>query len=59
MHSHYIVPKVDEDGDISGSYMMRNTAGYESYPIKLKSGPAYKSAFKKFKDDEINKWSRK
>jgi hypothetical protein len=51
-NSHYIVPKVDEEGDISGSYMMHNTAGYESYPIKLKSGSAYKSSFKKFKDDE-------
>jgi hypothetical protein len=30
MNSHYIVPKVDEEGDISGSYMMHNTAGYES-----------------------------
>jgi hypothetical protein len=53
MNSHYIVPKVDEEGDISGSYMMHNTAGYESYPIKLKSGHAYKNAFKKFKDDEL------
>jgi hypothetical protein len=30
MDSHYIVPKVDEEGDISGSYFMFNTSGYES-----------------------------
>jgi hypothetical protein len=59
MNSHYIVPKVDEEGDVSGSYLMHNTAGYESYPIKLKSGQAYKNAFKKYKDDELQKWSRK
>jgi hypothetical protein len=40
-------------GNISGSYLMHNTAGYESQPIKLKSGEEYKLAFKKYKDDEL------
>lgn len=53
-----IVPKVDDNGNISGTYFMYNTMGYETKPIKLKSGKEYKKSFVKFKDDEKMRFSR-
>jgi hypothetical protein len=37
--SNYIVPKVDDQGNISGTYLMYNSTGYETpRPVKVKSG---------------------
>ena len=43
--SHYLIPKVDDEGNISGTYFMYNVHGQESKPIKLKSGKDYKDSF--------------
>jgi hypothetical protein len=41
--SNYIVPKTDANGNISGTFYMYISTGYETpKPVKLKSGPEYK-----------------
>jgi hypothetical protein len=43
--SYYIAPKVDDTGNISGSYFLYSKGGYECKPVKLKSGKPYKKSF--------------
>jgi hypothetical protein len=51
--SNYIVPKVDDQGNISGTYLMYNSTGYETpRPVKLKTGKDYIDSFSRFRTDE-------
>jgi hypothetical protein len=51
--SNYIVPKVDDQGIISGTYLMYNSTGYETpKPVKLKSDQDYIDSFQRFKTDK-------
>ena len=43
--SHYLIPKIDDEGNINGTYFMFNVHGQESKPIKLKSGEDFKNSF--------------
>jgi hypothetical protein len=45
IYSSNIVPKVDDNGNISGTYYLFNKNGFDHLPVKLKTGSEYRKSF--------------
>jgi hypothetical protein len=57
--NNYIVPKIDIEGHICGTYFLYNSQSYEMKEITLKTDGPYKDSFKQSQDDEIMRYSDK
>ena len=61
--NHYLVPKIDDDGVVAGSYLMLNLRTYRMPPVKLKDYRAdrggYRQALEEFQHEEALRWQPK
>jgi hypothetical protein len=44
-YHHMLIPRLNDDGNVTGSCLMYCLAGYEMNPVQLKKGDAYKESF--------------
>ena len=61
--NHYLVPKIDDNGLVTGSYLMLNLRTYRMPPVKLKDyrlgGGGYREALEEFQHEELLRWQPK